>query len=287
MTPEPEFTELKVGHSPLNDMAAVIETARLAVEPKEVDVDTVYAVVDGERVVPLDLERFMAVPRRRRGRYLPATVDAFKAYVARFATEEATTVWVHPTSGEIVAVIDDHTQETPDWREHTAQTQLQHTPEWMHWIGKDGQMLGQVAFAEHIEDGLPEIRDPDGATMLEVAQTFHAHTTAQFRSSNRLHSGETRLQYDEEVKASAGASGDMVVPSELTLAIAPFVGEEAYKVLARLRFRVSSGQLTLGYRLDRPDAVVRDCLAKIVERLENEFPNVYLGSPPLWTSAAP
>lgn len=141
-------------------------------------------------------------------------------------------------------------------------------------------MMTQVEFAEHIEAGLEEIIEPEAASMLELAQNFHATTDATFRSSTRLQSGEQRLQYDEEVKASAGASGDMTVPTAFLLGLAPFVGEDPYKLAARLRFRVNGGRLTLGYVLDRPDRVRRDAIEQIAERLGVRFPNSYVGTPP-------
>lgn len=262
------------------DAAAIIAIARVAVAPVEVDPAKIYTVVAGDRVVAADLERYLPAPRRMAGRYSPATVPAFVAYTIRFASDASTTIWVHPTSGRIVAVIDDHDAGGPAWREHTVETRLQQTPEWIHWARLDGHMVSQVDFAEHIETGLDEIVDPDAATMLEVAQTFHAHTTAAFRSSNRLQSGEQRLQYDEEIKASAGHAGEILVPATLTLAIAPFIGETASTITARLRFRVNSGTLVLGYRLERPDQVIREALDAIVTRLEAQFGNVYLGDPP-------
>lgn len=259
-------------------LQAVIETARRSVEPKQVDPNEVYTVVRGDSVEALDLERFRDAPRRKKGTYRPETVESFIAYARRHATDE-TTVWVS-RAGEIVAVLDDHAVEGPDWRQHLVTTALVQTPEWKHWIGMDGQMMGQVDFAEHIETGLLEIQSPDAADMLEIAQSFQAHTAVEFRASNRLQSGEQRLQYDETVAASAGRSGELTVPTVLELAIAPFVGEDPSRIEARLRFRVNGGKLTLGYRLERPHQVVDECLARVAEKLSAEFANVYAGDPP-------
>lgn len=265
-----------------NDAQAIIDAARAAGKPRPLDTDKPEAVIvpEGATLTIPDVSRFRDRPRRKSGTYRPATVDAFVSYTTRHHDAEHTTVWVHPTSGRVVAVFDDHSPTDAAWREHTAALSLQVTPEWAYWKGHDGQMLSQEQFAEHIEGGLDEIVEPDAATMLEIAQSFHATTAAQFRSSTRLASGEQRLQYDEEVKAAAGASGDLTVPTMFLLAIAPFVGEEPYKVAARLRFRVNRGALTLGYRLDRPDAVVRDALEKIADRLADSFPQTYVGDPP-------
>jgi uncharacterized protein YfdQ (DUF2303 family) len=158
--------------------------------------------------------------------------------------------------------------------------QLEHTDEWKHWTSLDKQLVGQTDFAEHIEQGLKEIVEPPAADMLELAQTFHAAQSASFRSATRLHNGITQVQYDEEVDASAGRSKQLEIPQEFTLAIAPFVGEEPYRVTARLRYRLSSGNLKLGYQLVRPADVVRDCLSSIADRLTEEFGDVFSGTAP-------
>lgn len=263
------------------DAQAIIDTAQSAGDPKPLLIDQPQALIvpEGATVEYPDLRAWRDAPTRITGTYRPATVDAFAAYVTELQGD-ATTVWVHPTSGAVVGILDDNTADGPGWREHRAELLLATTPEWDYWLAHDGEMQGQEAFAEHIEGGLEEIAQPDGATMLEIAQSFHATSSAAFRQSTRLASGEQRLQYDEEVKAAAGTAGDLTVPTTLKLAISPFVGEEPYAVAARIRFRLNAGRLTLGYRLDRPEAVVRDSLDKVAERLTLEFPHTYMGDPP-------
>lgn len=264
-----------------NGMDALIDAIRETNVPKPLDPNVPEALIvpAGATLSIPDLSAWRERPTRKTGTYRPATVEAFGAYVEAHAHPQHTTVWVHPTSGRIVGVLDDNAPEIPAWGEHRAETTLTATPEWAYWATKDGQMVSQEQFAEHIEGGLEEIAAPEGAEMLEVAQSFHATSSAQFRQSTRLASGEQRLQYDEEVKASAGASGDLTVPTVILLAIAPFIGEDRYKVTARLRFRLTAGKLTLGYVLDRPDSVIRDALEGIASRLAERFPLTYVGEP--------
>lgn len=266
-------------------LAAVIEAAREGTEPQILDPTnpTFVVVPDGTRPVEIDMDKWRDAPARTKGTYRPATVDAFSKYVARHITDitDAGTVWVHPTSGRIVAVFDDAAPGKPGWREHKAVLELETTPEWKHWIEKDGSLMGQEEFAEHVEVGLDDIQEPSGADVLEMAQTFHAKTNSTFRQATRLASGETQFQYDEEISAKAGATGTMEIPSVLMLGIAPFVGEEPYKVIARVRYRISSGKLSLGYKLDRPDLVRRDALETIADKLAKQFPLTYVGSEPV------
>lgn len=264
------------------DADAVVQVAQRAAAPAILDPEKPLGIVvpEGSRLELPDLSAWRSSPTRKTGTYLPSTVQAFIDYVGKHAIPDSTTIWVHPTSGHVEAVIDDHAADVPDWREHRVKLDLQHTPEWLYWIGQNGKPMTQEEFAEHIEGGLDEIEEPDAATMLEIAQTFHASVGSTFRSSVRLQSGQQQLLYDEEVSAAAGAKGNLTVPTKILLGVAPFIAEDRYKVAATLRFRLRSGNLSLSYHLDRPDAVIRDALDAVAERISETFANVYIGQPP-------
>lgn len=257
---------------------AIIETAQKAVYPEVLDKDGLYSVGPQGATI-LNLERFRDNPDRQRGVYKPATVDALRDYVAQHHDAEETTVWVDLDGAKVVAVLDDHAPRAANWGEHRAELTLSPTPEWKFWADKNNTFMGQQDFADHVEAGVRQIRNPNAADMLEIAQSFHATTDAQFRSRIVLASGEVRMAYDETIDAQAGKAGDITIPQEFELAISPFVGEEEYKVMARFRYRVRSGNLSLGYSLIEPDLVVRDCLERIAETLGEKFERVYLGVP--------
>lgn len=263
------------------EATAVARITRASAVPQELNPERPQALVipaDAALALP-DLSQWREAPVRKTGVYRPATVEAFLAYVDTQHDAVGSTIWVHPTSGLVTAVIDDNGDE-PGYGQHRVQLQLTTTPEWDYWQSIDKQMVSQEAFAEHIEGGLEEIAEPDAADMLEIAQSFHATSSSTFRSSNRLGTGEQRLQYDEEVQATAGKTGDLTVPTVILLAIAPFVGEERYKLTARLRFRLNGGRLTLGYLLDRPESIKRDALEGVSERVAAKFPRTYVGEAP-------
>lgn len=263
------------------EAAAVATITRQAANPARLDPAVPQAIIvpAGASLQQPDLSAWRDRPIRKTGTYKPATVDAFLAYVGEHLIDD-TTVWVHPTSGLVTAVIDDNGIEAAGYRQHRVALTLATTPEWDYWIGNDRKLLSQDDFAEHIEGGLEEIQTPDAAEMLEISQSFHATIGAQFRSSKRLHSGEQQLQYDEEVTAKAGHKGDLTVPTTILLAVAPFIAEQPYKLTARLRFRLDSGNLNLGYLLDRPDSIKRDALEGVATRLAEAFPNTYVGEAP-------
>ena len=262
------------------DAQAVIENAIAAGDPKLLDPEQPLALIvpAGATAFLPDLSAWRAAPSRRTGTYRPATVEAFETVTTLYA-DEATTVWVHPTSGRVVAVFDDNCDDSPGWGQHRAQLDLQPTPEWAHWIAKDGQLVGQEEFALHLEAGLQEIEQPDAADMLEMAQSFRVTNNASFRSSKRLASGEQQFMYDEKVEAAAGRTGELTVPATFILLIAPFVGEPERQVVAKLRYRMGGGSFQIGYKLERPDKVVRDALDAVAERVSAKFPRTFVGEP--------
>jgi len=235
----------------------------------------------GDQAVRIgDLERFAAAPHAPRGLYHVNTVESFIAYAKHHAGDAATTMWVDAATGVIVAVFDDHSAEQARWGEHRAQLVLEWSPAWLRWREHDRKMLSQEDFAEHVENSIPDIASPSASDLLEMAQTISMTTQATFRSAKRLHDGRTQLTYNEELQTSAGSSGEMEIPKELTLMLAPFVGEEAIPVIARLRTRLNRETLTIGYILERPDELVREAVEALTGRVRAEFARVYVGAPP-------
>lgn len=266
---------------------AVAEIATLAaVAPTEVLTDRPevlgIAVPPGSRFDITDLERYLPAPRRVVGSTLLVDGESFATYYKKHQTRGASTMYANVKTQQIIAVLNDAADaESPGWRDHRLTLALAKTPEWQRWAAIDGHLLDQARFAEHIEDSTPDIVDPDAATMLEIAQSFHAHTSVTFESQKRLRDGQTQLQYREDTVATAGTTGQIEVPSVIQLSLAPFEVGEVYGLVARLRFRVNNGKLTIGVKLDRPDDVIRQAFSDVVNEVQQRTgDDVLYGTPP-------
>lgn len=271
-------------YSRTGDLADVIDVAQQATDPHQLDPVHPHGVTlpSGARHEVIDLERFLPTPRRKAGKVSLHDGESFAAYIVKHKLDGATTLYADVTTQRIVAVLDDASSADPGWRGHVATLDLKRTDAWKAWIAKDNQLLRQVAFAEHIEDNLADIVEPDGATMLEIAQTFQAHTNVRFESSRLLHSGQRQFVYVEDGSATAGAKGDIEVPKDLVLGLTPFEVGEAYRVTARIRYRLSSGELQLGYKLDRPEDILRSAFADVVKEVQQRVgEDVLYGTPPV------
>lgn len=254
----------------------LITTAQEAVEPYIVDAG-LYIVRDSHgdtRAMDVrdKLEEQKPHPHRKTGRSTVTDVDSLVGYLAKHGLPE-TELWGNADAGTIHAVINAHSGLFGDgepvighdedgqaglagWGDHTATLQLRHTPDWKDWTKNDGQLMSQTAFAEFIEDHLPNFVTPTGADMLELAQTFQATTRVDFDTSQRLKSGETQVTYKEDTSATAGKKGSIAIPDTFTLGLQVYERGDAYKIDARFRYRLTGGQLALGYKLTRPRDVL-------------------------------
>lgn len=256
---------------------AVIEAAIRSAEAQPLDDEgRFYSVVtpmDGKHtLVDLDAHReaLLPAPRRKVGTYTVHDAHAFAAYLKKHGTAESE-VWADMPGQKLTAVINANESANPQWEDYRISYAILHTPAWEAWAAHDGKLLAQQDFAEHIEARAVDILDPAGAVILELAQTFQATTGVEFQSQKILSTGQAQVTYRETIDAKAGKSGQLDIPKTFTLGLIPFWGAEAFKVTARLRFRIREGHLFLGYQLERPEDILRDAFTTVVADVESRI----------------
>src|SRR5207237_7862330 len=188
------------------DAQAIIDTARQGAIPDQLDPDAIVSqiVPEGARWEVKDLEQYLERPRRAAGTVELQERAELVRYVERHDDVDSTTLWVDAEGLAVTAILNDHEggagSETrapgnPAWGDHRAELKLKHTPEWEHWLRADKKLLSQADFAEHIDAGLKEIVTPEGATMLEIAQSIEGSVSAEFKSAKRLRDGNVQIEY--------------------------------------------------------------------------------------------
>lgn len=256
----------------LGNAEVIIDTAIRTAEPTELADDQAYAFVVPEgasvEVVDVDREKRLDHPRRKRGTVELVQAASLIAYVSDHDEKDGRTRLFADVRGQRVVAVLNGPNAEPGWGDHKAILTLTTTPEWRRWTARDGAIGGQVEFAEHIEDCLDDIVEPPGADLLELAQTFEATTSAQFRTGARLDNGRRQLVYVEEIDAKAGQGGEITVPADFLISVAPIEGADPVVIKARLRYRVNGGQLKIGYILHRPDVVLREAFDNVVAGIE-------------------
>lgn len=245
----------------------------------------VVRVRHDEQISVTDLEEHLSAPLQPRGHVALHDHKDFAAYVNRLATPGQTTVWADVEQRNITAVLNDHEDhQVAGWRDHRVTLQLRLDADWVLWNRRNGTnaLMSQAAFAEHLEEMAHTIVEPSAADLMEVAKTFQAKKSVDFSEAVRLDNGDVQLSYAETTTAKAGTKGHMEIPSEFTLALAPFIGGQPVAVTARLRYRIEGGRLGLGYVLHRPDLVLQAAFDNVLADVRAELitESVFNGTAP-------
>jgi uncharacterized protein YfdQ (DUF2303 family) len=221
-----------------------------------------FAILDygSSHAVIKSLEHLQDRPTRIRATVAARDADSLIKYVLAFH-DGATMVFADESALTISAIIDYHHEE-PSWADHVARLALTATPQWSEWIAADKKKMGQVAFAEFLEDHIQDIAEPAGAQILEIATTLEAKKSVSFSSSVRLSNGSRSFQFSEDVAGSA-ARGTLQIPEQFTLGLVPFDGAARYGLTTRLRYSLENSHLLLRIELVRPEDVVKSAFADI------------------------
>lgn len=270
------------------EASVVADLAAVAVEraqPVVPDVETVQSFVlrSGEKRETDSYERYLPIPRRPRGRSVVTDLGSFINLVnLALPTNAGTVIFADVNRSEVTAVLN-----FGGWRDHRITLTLTTTPEWEHWRSIDGTLVGQLQFAEHIEDGLTSVVAPPAADLLEVAQSFQAKRTVAFESGRRLANGDVNFVYTEETGATAGIKGELAVPEMFHLSLSVFKGGDFSGIAARLRHRAAQDGLRIGYKLDRPDEFKEAAFNAVVTDLAERFDTLVVASGPAPAEIAP
>lgn len=210
-----------------------------------------------------------ADPAKKRGTVTLFTAQSFTDYVNRFKDADSL-VFIDQQLTSFTAVLDYHRQGegTARARQHRAVFTCRATEDWKRWSGGNKKVFNQADFAQFLEDNLQNIADPAGTVILGLATNLSVRKDVAFRSATRLSDGQTQLLYEETVEAS---KGDMKLPDRFVLGLEPFEGAGAYKVEARLRYRIAEGKLALWYDLLRPDKVLEAAFGEVLVAVQTSL----------------
>lgn len=214
-------------------------------------------------------------PTFRKGTVKLDDGKSFIAYVARHGTEN-TAIYARQSPAVFVAVIDEHpaagpaaadggvnaakVPESPSWREFRAEFTPSLSEEWDTWASMDRKHFESTEkFAYFLEDNLPDIVDPPGAELMQVALNFRVNQAASYSNAQRLSDGHIEMAFQNTVEGSATTSaGKIKIPEAFRIEVPVFAGIECrtYSVDARFRYRLTTAGLKLWYELVRPHKVL-------------------------------
>lgn len=276
---------------PLHNLAETL--ARELKKPFEIASDELsnvrrIALPPGWNLQELDDERLLERPRRKVAHVRLDDAESFVAYVNRHSTMD-TTVWVkadYPAGKiEVSSILNDHPgaeEESSAWRDHLAIYLPRFSEEWIRWKNGDKKPMTQTEFATFIEDNIADIAGGDGfpvgADMLRMAIDFEAKQDMRFKSAIRLQSGGVDLAFVQQ--EDNGTLEKMKLFDRFAIGVPVFWGDAAYRVEARLRYRVREGKLSFWYELIRADKVMEAAAHSIVAKIAEATQRpIFLGNP--------
>ena len=222
-----------------------------------------------------DLEDLMPAPTRKRAAVTTSTSTSFIDYCNKHSQGRCSTIYADIDSEKsyckLVAVLDDHSEIEPAWRDHTCNLAPKLSVEWARWVGKNKQVMSQADFAIWLEDNLPDIANvpnmPTGTDILQMALGFEANADKRLRSKINLQSGGVQFEFVEDETKETRTK--MTVFERFTLGLPVFDGSaSAYPLEARLKYREKDGRVSFWYELIRPDRVFKTAVADELENIK-------------------
>lgn len=178
---------------------------------------------------------------------------SFVEYVNRFK-QDSTIINAYPETGRMEAIINYHGASgdkgnaTADHGSHRCEFACGFDPNWQRWRDVDRKDMSQEAFAYFVEEMLHTIAKPDGADLLEMAQTLKVNRGVVFKANKRLKDGTVDIEFSEKDETQT-SSGHFAVPDEITIACPIYMLREPQATVAKLRYRVEKGS-PLSFRID-------------------------------------
>lgn len=235
-----------------------------------------------------DDAKLLSAPRRKIAKVKMHDAESFIDYTRRHGSLTDSTIWciADYKAGKVgfTAILNDHGEEESQaaFRDHRATFSPEFSEEWNRWTSKNKQPFNQAAFAEYIEENLKDIASvegsPTGAQMLEMALAFEANQDMKFKSAIRLQNGGVQMAFTQD--DDAGTLAKMSAFDRFTVGFPVFWNGDAYRIDARLRYRVREGKLTFWFELIRQDLILEAATQTLITVIRDKTGNPFFFGEP-------
>lgn len=224
------------------------ELANIATAPTDADGRLAAPVVRELDGSVISLEQYLPRPTRIREKATLTSVGSFIDYV-NLHKNGASVIIADQDSNRFGVVIDYHDESGANNKDHRGGLVLEQTTGLKNWVQQHKKPMNQEQFGIFLEENAGDIVDPAAATMIQVATSLRAIKSVDFESKVALDNGAFTFAYKEEIKGSY-QDGKAEVPSSFFLGLVPYRGmADAYKIEAKLRYRISQTGLSLWYAI--------------------------------------
>jgi uncharacterized protein YfdQ (DUF2303 family) len=210
-------------------------------------------------------------PFRVTGERTVSDLDSFLAEIERRPLRDDSTIWGNADRGRLTAIYNDHTSHEAGWRDDKLTLALAVDEDWKAWHALSGQSMKQQPFGDRIEELLHTIVDPDQAELLEIIDSIRVSSGGNFESRIERADGSQKLLYQQENKVSAGKTGELEIPTLITLSLRPWDNHPTmHEVQAYFRVWVHDGNLTLTVKLKPTRQIVREAWYDITQAISGQ-----------------
>lgn len=244
-----------------------------------------------------EAQKWRNAPARRTGTGKAFTLASFIDLTKRHADEHSVVfASVISDNPSLTAVLDYHkTTGEARFGKHRFTYDFPLSDEWKAWKGGDGKPVSQLEFAQWVEDHIAELASPydtertqfepliqtsfgNPNEIARIARGLQINVESKVSDIRTLQSGEAQIIFEETHKDGDGRP--LKVPGLFMLSIPLFVGGDAIRVPARLRYRKSGQSLSWSYHLYRWQDALRNALVLALEEVAKETASpVYEGQP--------
>jgi len=177
-------------------------------------------------------------------------LESFVRYLKEFKRNARVFASVLQAPFGLTCVLDYH-GDKPSWATHVCRLELTETEAWLAWSKTSGCPRSQEDFAVFLEERQPDVVQPSGADLLELARNMEATQGVSFKKQLRLDNGDVTFAFDDKTEATAGMNGKMTIPQEITLKVPIFLGMPEQAVKCRFKYRLQNARLMVWHEIVR------------------------------------
>lgn len=154
----------------------------------------------------------------------------------------------------------------PRRNQHHATYKAEFHPDFVKWRAKLGVLLGQVEYAEFVEDMLHTIGDPPAADLIDALTELKIHRAASFENKVDLRGGKINLAFTEDDKQG----GRIALPDHIVVVVPIYQGTEPEQLVMKLRYKLESRVLKLFVVCPGIETRIRDRFQQIAENIRDQ-----------------
>lgn len=233
------------------------------------------------------IEKHRPYPKRAKGTSTHHTLDSLIEHAKRHKVEGDSVVFCsladdHPVL-EVVYDYHPSDEDRGGWGEHRACYEFPLSEAWRNWLHATRQQISVAQFAELLENGISDVRDPSSvenapelpgvkyatpSELLTLASGLNVRVEQYVVEQRRPENGTATITFAEQHTNDKGEP--LKIPTGFLIGIPVFLGGTAYAIPVRLRYRILNRAVMWSLTLHDAETAKRDAITEAAKRFANE-----------------